>query len=264
MNKYSKAQIVLKYIGYWLRASNGKGHGTHSPFIFNFIRNVLNDRNEYEGYKQVESLKDHLEKDHTKLKVEDFGAGAATEERSVSEIAMNAAKPGKYSRLLYRMVKNYKPAVVLEMGTSLGITTSYLAFAQPHARIITMEGAPEIAKRAEKNFDLLGLRNISLIQGNFDETLTGSLDQESSLDFVFVDGNHRMEPTLRYFHQLLPKMKNDSIIVFDDIHWSREMEESWVKIKAHPAVHCTVDLFFIGIVFFREEFREKQDFRIRF
>ncbi|HNR16193.1 MAG TPA: SAM-dependent methyltransferase, partial [Chitinophagaceae bacterium] len=84
------------------------------------------------------------------------------------------------------------------------------------------------------------------------------------IDFAFIDGNHRQEPTERYFNQLLPKMHHESILVFDDIHWSSEMEQVWKTIKDHPSVRCTVDLFFIGVVFFRDEFREKQHFSIRF
>jgi predicted O-methyltransferase YrrM len=95
-------------------------------------------------------------------------------------------------------------------------------------------------------------------------TLSDALDKLTTVDFAFVDGNHRQEPTERYFQQILTKINNDSIIIFDDIHWSREMEQAWETIKKHPSVCCTVDLFFIGIVFFREEFRENQHFKIRF
>lgn len=268
---YSPLQLAAKYLRYYLTASNGKGHGTHSPFIFHFITRVLNDKQAYPIYETVEDLRKRMKADTTLLTIEDFGAGSVSgshSQRSVSAIAHNAAKPKKFGQLLYRMVKNYQPQTILELGTSLGITTAYLSLANPAARLLTMEGAEQVAAVAKKNFADLQLNNITLVEGNFDNTLPTAIEQlrgdHTTIDFAFIDGNHRQEPTERYFLDLLPSIHNDSILVFDDIHWSPGMEKAWDTIRSHPAVCCTVDLFFIGIVFFRQEFREKQHFSIRF
>ena len=162
------------------------------------------------------------------------------------------------------MVRQYQPTTILELGTSLGISTSYLSLANPGASIITMEGASSIAAKARQNFNTLKLQNISIEEGNFDQTLSAVVSQISLLDIAFIDGNHRREPTESYFGQLLPKTHNDSILIFDDIHWSHGMEQAWETIKQHPSVRCTIDLFFIGIALFRQEFKEKQHFSIRF
>jgi len=264
---YSRFQLFKRYLNYWLSAFNGKGHGMHSPFVFEFITNVLNDKAVYPEYDKVELLRNQLLNDTTILEVKDFGAGSVADKKSkrtVSSIAKNAAKPKKFGQLLFRMVKYYQPATILELGTSLGITTSYLSLAKPGARVITMEGAKEIAEVATRNFRNLEIRNIEIIEGNFDNTLSSIITHHSSVDFAFIDGNHRQEPTISYFQQLLTKANNDSILVFDDIHWSSEMEAAWETIKKHSAVTCSIDLFFIGIVFFRKEFKEKQHFVIRF
>lgn len=264
---YSHFRLAQKYLHYYLTASSGKGHGIHSPFVFDFIRSVLNDEQPYPAYKAVEELRKELKKDGSVLTVQDFGAGSnsgASRQRSIASIAVNAAKPQKFGQLLYRMVKKYQPATILELGTSLGITTSYLALGQPGAKVVTMEGAPEIAAAARRNFARLQLPSIELIEGNFDVTLPATLDHLPQPDFVFIDGNHRRDPTLRYFEQLLPRCGPATILIFDDIHWSREMEEAWAAIGAHAQVRCTIDLFFIGIVLLRPDFREKQHFTIRF
>lgn len=264
---YSKVRLIRKYISWYCTASNSKGHGTHSPFIFSFITSILNDKTAYAGYNSIELLRKQLRNDHTVLTIEDFGAGSITDKsnlRTISSIVRNAAKPKKFGQLLFRMVKYYQPRTILELGTSLGITTSYLASGNPAATVTTMEGAKEVAAVARKNFATLGLQNISVMEGNFDDTLASVVQYLGSNDFCFIDGNHRREPTERYFQQLLPITHNDSILIFDDIHWSPEMEEAWDTIRNHPAVRCSVDLFFIGIVFFREEFHEKQHFSIRF
>jgi predicted O-methyltransferase YrrM len=127
-----------------------------------------------------------------------------------------------------------------------------------------MEGAPEVAAIAKNNFKRLDLSNIEIVEGNFDETLSSVVTQLSTIDFAFVDGNHRKEPTLNYFHQLINISKPSTIFVFDDIHWSKEMEEAWNEIKQHPSATLTIDLFFIGLVFFRTEQKIKQDFVIRY
>jgi len=264
---YSPLQLAIKYFNYWITASNGKGHGMHSPFVFEFITKILNDRTAYTEYEKVEALRDQLLNDTTVLEVEDFGAGSVIDKknkRSISSIAKNAAKPKKFGQLLFRMVKRYQPKTILELGTSLGITTSYLSLAKPDARLITMEGSKEIADVAKQNFNAIELKNVELIEGNFDNTLSSVVRGLPSVDFSFIDGNHRQEPTERYFKELLAKTNNNSILVFDDIHWSSEMEAAWEAIKNDAAVTCSIDLFFIGIVFFRKEFKEKQHFVIRF
>jgi predicted O-methyltransferase YrrM len=264
---YSKWQLAVKYLKYYLTASNGKGHGMHSPFLFHFISKVLNDKNEYPAYSKVEELRKKLLLDNTELTIEDFGAGSSinkSNKRIVASIAKNAVKPKKFGQLLFRMVREYQPATILELGTSLGLTTSYLSLAKSEANVTTMEGAKEVAEIAAKNFNNLDLHNINLINANFDQSLSGVINGLSSVDFVFIDGNHRQEPTERYFAELLTKINNDTIIIFDDIHWSKGMEAAWQTIKGHPEVRCTVDLFFIGIVLFRKEFKAKQHFTIRF
>lgn len=264
---YSKTQLAFKYLSYFFTALNGKGHGVHSPFVFHFITKILNDKTAYPEYEKVENLRKQLLADNTVLTIEDFGAGSAvakTNTRTVASIAKNAAKPKKFAQLLFRMVKEYQPQTIMELGTSLGITSSYLSLAKPGAKLVTMEGAAEVANRAKKNFQILSLQNYSLIQGNFDHTLSALVSDLSTVDFAFIDGNHRKEPTEKYFLELLPKTNNESILIFDDIHWSSEMELAWETIKNHPSVRCTIDLFFIGIVIFRQEFREKQHFTIRF
>jgi predicted O-methyltransferase YrrM len=271
---YSKFQLGLKYLQYYLSASNSKGYGMHSPFVFEFVTKVLNDKTNYPAYSQVENLRQQLLKDQTRLTVQDFGAGSSvykTNQRSIASIAKNAAKPAKFGQLLYRMARHYQPKTILELGTSLGITTSYLSLGNPDATIITMEGAKSIAETARQNFKTLKLlqgspfgQNISITEGNFDQTLSSAISQLSSLDLAFIDGNHRKEPTERYFNQLFPVTHNDSILIFDDVHWSSDMEQAWETIQQHPSVRCTIDLFFIGIVLFRQEFKEKQHFKIRF
>lgn len=239
----------------------------HSPFVFEFITKVMNDFTGYPDYDTIEALRKKLLADPAAITVEDLGAGSSktrSSTRKVASIAKNAAKPAKYGQLMYRMVRHYGAKRILEMGSSLGLTTSYLGAADPEARVITMEGAPAVAALARKHFSALGLANIELVEGNFDNTLPAVLEMMPEIDFAFIDGNHRQEPTERYFNQLLPHIHNDTLLVFDDIHWSREMEAAWKHIVAHEAVTCDIDLFYIGIVSFRKEFKEKQGFTVRF
>lgn len=263
---YSRFQLAKKYFSYYLHAANGKGHGVHSPFVFDLIKNVLNDKTVYPVYKKAEARRKELLKDTSWIDVEDFGAGSGiikTNKRQVSRMAATSLKPAKYGQLLYRIVKYYKPQNIIELGTSFGISAAYMA-SGTNSGVHTLEGSPSIAAIAEKSLAALNIKNAEVITGPFDVTLPGLLARVSPPGLVFIDGNHRKQPTLDYFHLLLKSADPSAILVFDDIHWSAEMEEAWSVIQAHPSVTMTIDLFFIGIVLLRNDFKVKQHFLIRF
>jgi len=264
---YSSFQLAKKYLGYYFHASNGKGHGMHSPFVFDFIKYVLNDKKEYDDYKKIESVRKALLHDNRVIEVEDFGAGSAvikTNTRIISKVAASSLKPKKYAQLLYRIVKYYQPQNIVELGTSFGITSSYLASGNPNAEVYTLEGASSIASIAKQNFEKLQLENVKLLQGDFDKKLPVLFSVLQKIDLAFIDGNHRKEPTLEYFEQLLNHSASSTIFIFDDIHWSTGMEEAWAAICSHPSVTLSIDLFFIGLVFVNPDFKVKQQFQIRF
>ncbi len=264
---YAKFQLAKKYIHHFIHASNGRGHGIHSPFVFDFIRHVLIDKRQFYAYKKVEDWRFILLSDNTGLEITDYGAGSANgnaKTKKISAIARQAAKPAKWGQLLFRIVNYYQPGTIIELGTSLGLSAAYMAMANNKARLITCEGSPAIASVARRNFDAMALSQVEIVVGNFDDKLQDILDGLTTVDLAFIDGNHRKVPTLKYFNQLLNKRSDQSILIFDDIHWSDEMELAWSEIKAHPEVMMTIDLFFIGLVFFRKEFKVKQHFALRF
>ena len=258
---------MLKFIKYYVTASNGRGHGIHSPFVFDFVKKVMNDSRHFYAFDPIEQMRKSLLVNNKVLTIEDFGAGSQvtkSNERKVSDIARSALKPKKFGQLMFRTVNHCRSNNIIELGTSLGITTAYLASANLNGNVYTFEGAKQVAAIAKQTFDSLSINNIQVIEGNFDDTLQKQLNKMSCVDFAFVDGNHRKKPTIQYFEQLLEKSTESSVFIFDDIHWSEEMEEAWKYIKYHSAVTLTIDLFFIGIVFFRKEQKVAQHFTIRF
>jgi predicted O-methyltransferase YrrM len=264
---YSHFALAKKYLKYYITASNSKGHGVHSPFVFEFIKFILNDKKKYEVYSTIEKQRQVLLNDKTIIEVEDFGAGSTvikTKQRIVKDIAASSLKPKKYSQLLFRMIQFYNKKNVLELGTSFGITTSYFAASKNNPAVTSMEGSQSITDIAQQSFDALQLKNINIIKGDFEKTLSPLLENSDTIDFAFLDGNHRKIPTLQYFKQILQKSNDETIFVFDDIHWSKEMEDAWEGIKTHEAVTLTIDLFFIGIVFLNKDFKVKQHFSVKF
>lgn len=254
--------LATQYLLYRLRAI--KLHGVHSPFVFNLYQQVICHDGHFRAYDEVEALRTQLEQDSTSLEVTDFGAGpkAGTKrKRKVNEIAKTSAKPAKYGQLLFRLVNHFQPKTIFDLGTSLGITTSYQAIANKQARVITFEGCPSVAGRAAQNFKSLGLNNVELVIGNLDQTLQEQVAKVDKLDYVFFDGNHRYEPTMRYFNLCLQKHHEYSVFVIDDLYWSVEMKRAWQEIKKHPQVLQTVDLFYIGLVFFRTS-QPKENFTL--
>jgi len=247
--------IILRYLRYYLSAKSR--HQIRSPFVQQFAAKVLDDRRRYYAFSDIEVLRKLLLRDNSTIKVTDYGAGSqvdAHKTRKIKSITRYSATSPFFCRVLFRLINLYKPETLLELGTSMGISTMYQQAAAKNARFVTIEGCPHIAEMAQQNFRRLQVENdIELVNGRFNAVLSDTLAQFKQLDYVFIDGNHREKPTLDYFEQCLEYAHDDSVFVFDDIHWSAEMEAAWATIKAHPAVTLSIDLFFCGVVFFRKE-----------
>jgi predicted O-methyltransferase YrrM len=264
---YSATELAVKYLNYAMRASNGKGHGIHSPFVYEFVSEVLNDSRCFYPYAAIEKIRSELEKDQRVIPVEDLGGGSSGKEapeKKIADITRRALSTQKFGRLLFRVVNHYQPKHIIELGTSLGISGAYMGAAYPACSLISLEGSSSIAAIASETFKKLNLENTRLITGDFQDTLERVIQQAPPSELVFIDGNHRKEPVLNYFQQFLKKKSPSSIFIFHDIHWSREMEVAWQIIQNHPEVMLSVDLFSAGFVFFQDTFRVKQQFTIRF
>lgn len=255
-----KLLFLKDYLVYLYLAKNA--HSIHSPFVYKLYHEIFSVKGNYYSYDLIEQLRKKLLLSEKEIEVTDYGTGASGR-RTIQQIAAGSLKGKKYCALLFRLVNYFKPKTILELGTSLGITTCYLASAAKKASVITIEGCPNIAEEAKKKFHILDLSNIKLVTGNFDKVLAPTVSQYTKLDFVFFDGNHRKTPTLNYFKQCLLHAHNESLFIFDDIHWSEEMTQAWEEIKSHPEVTTSIDLFFIGLIFFRKE-QKKENFIIRF
>lgn len=260
--------MVLQFVSDYLkhRLTSKSRHGTHSPFVYKLVDEVIYDFSAKSEYNHIEQQRKKLLHDDTLVTVTDLGAGShlnKNRKKKVRQIAINALKSPRLAQLIFRLAKNAQPGVLLELGTCLGITTAYLSKACPDADIITIEGCPETAKRAWQNFQELELENVELQVGNFDELLPELINNAPQLDFVYIDGNHRKDATLNYFNWCLPKVHEHSLLIFDDIYWSEGMKEAWEEIKNHPEVTVTVDLFWIGLVYFKKG-QVKEHFKIRF
>lgn len=245
---------ILNYIKYLLKAKNQ--HGIHSPFVYELYNNVIKDQTPFYVFQDIESIRAKLLLSNLEIEVSDYGAGSqlhSSNKRKISAIAKNSLKVPKYAQLLFRLVNRFKPKNVLELGTSLGISTMYLASSSTKSNVTTIEGCSNVTKVAQINFDKLGCKNIRLVNQQFDTFLPEYLKTVPTLDFVFFDGNHTKEATLRYFNWCVEKANEQSVFVFDDIYWSNGMNETWQEIKQHQKITTTIDLFAIGIVFFNPD-----------
>jgi predicted O-methyltransferase YrrM len=258
--------LIAAYINYLLRSGNE--HAIHSPFLFELYTTVIKEKKElHADYRDLAALRKQLLSSNEVIEIVDLGAGSRVNKsnlRKIKTITKNAEKPEKFGRLFHRLIRRFQPARIIELGTSLGLTTLFIAKANPEATVTTFEGCPETAHVAKRNFQQAGVSNIDVVLGNIDDTLPQTLSKiDGGIDFLYVDANHRYEPTIRYFEQCLVHATNESVFIFDDIYWSPGMTDAWNYIKAHPRVTLTVDLFWIGLVFFRKE-QVKEHFVLRF
>lgn len=260
----SKAFQIKSYLQFYRQAVTR--YKVHSPFVFQLIEQVLEDDRNFYIFQSLKVTRKQLKKSKLQLTIKDLGAGShmsTSNQRTVGAIAKSAVSPEAQCQLLFRLTQYFKPKSMLEFGTSLGLSTLYQAFGNTEGQLITMEGSPEISRFAQEMFINAKAKNVQLKIGNFDNLLPEILKElNGTLDYVFFDGNHRKQPTLDYFETCLPYADNNSLFIFDDIYWSPEMKEAWETIKEHPSVTLTVDLFYMGLVFFRKEQLEDKHLKV--
>jgi predicted O-methyltransferase YrrM len=263
----NKVHMILQYLKYRLHAKTR--HGIHSPFVYSFIEEVIYDGKTYPEYAIIENEISKLKQNRNVLEIVDFGAsgnkqGYKTRFRRISTIAALSGISKRHGRLLYRIVKHFKPATMLELGTSLGISTMYQAKGKPDAQFTGIEGCATVASITRSSLDAVGCTNVNLLMAQFKTALPDYLSGlATNLDYAFIDGDHTYEGTMSYFNQLKNHVSSNSILIFHDIYWSEGMKRAWEEIKQDTEVKVTVDLFYMGIVFFRSEL-SKQDFVVRF
>ena len=242
---------IAQYLRY--RSKAGNAHGLHSPFVYRFYQDVWSDKTPFYAFPLIERERNALLGDSTLIPVVDYGAGSSVQNgktRSVADIARIASSPAWKAQLLFKIANHCSCKYMLELGTCLGLTSAYLASVSASARVATFEGNPHQARIAQELFKRLKLRNITLIEGQFEKTLEPFLQALSHpLDMVYLDGNHQYQPTLDYVERVLPHLSDESVLVLDDIYWSPEMGRAWKEICEDQRFHVTVDLYHLGIVF---------------
>ncbi len=261
-----KLIFIIRYIKYLITSKSR--YRIHSDFVYGFINDVLRDKTYFDDYSKLWDYRNKFASSNDQIETVDFGFAAGNKAYRTNILTLKSlvrSRTHSKSRLelLYRLSKYSKSKNILEFGTAVGISSSYIKMGSPSSKMISMEGCANLASKADEMHSALKLDNIEITTGNFDTNLQNVLKKFETLDFVFFDGNHREEPTLRYYQVCSKYITENSIFVFDDIHWSSGMENAWDQIKKDNRVSITIDLFWFGIVFFRKGI-EKQDFIIRY
>lgn len=245
----------------FIRLSKNR-HGVHSPFVYDLVTKCFNDKKIYPEYEILKSHRKALRSDPSMVEMKDFGQGSRVfkgNARKVSAVVKNAGMRKKRQKLLFRMAKYFKSENILELGTSLGLGTVALSLSNEFSAIHTVEGCPNTLLKAQEYFEKFKLHNIQIHQKLFSEFLENTSEK---FDLIFIDGDHNGERTLSYFHSLLKNVHNDSVIIFDDIYWSKDMTAAWQQIIVNENVTVSIDTFQWGLVFFRKE-QIKEHFIIR-
>ena len=257
---FFQIRAYLKFLWY-----SKNEHAVHSPFVFTLITKCFYDRKKKPEYAILENYRKALLQNKNSIEVSDFGAGSKvfnSNTRVISQIAKTAGISRKRARLLFRIANYFQAENILELGTSLGLATSALALGNKNATITTLEGCPNTANECQLQLQKFNINNANIIVSEFSYFLSTVNLRPSTYNLIYFDGNHSKEATLDYFEKLLPTINNDSVWIFDDIHWSADMEEAWEIIKKHPKTSVTIDTFQWGFVFFRRE-QPKEHFIIR-
>jgi predicted O-methyltransferase YrrM len=254
------------FIRYILFSRHKLGHGIHSPFAFDIVSRIFRNKIDDDIVFNIEKIRRKLIASQEVLEVDDLGAGSKkmkTRTRKVSDIVRYSSVPRKYGILLANLSKEFGRQSVLEFGTSLGISTMYMASGNPATKVITMEGCRTTASFAEESFRESGYNNIRLMQGSLDSILEREKSEMNFPGLVFIDGDHRKASLLRYFDKVADMSDRNTVVVIDDINSSHEMADAWIEIKTDARVTMTIDIFRMGIVFFRDGLT-RYDYMIRY
>lgn len=257
---YKQIKAYLNY--YWQSDSK---YQAHSPLLYQLSKFVVEPNTPVVAEAQIEAIRKQLSGDTTNIDFKEYGAGSDANKqprKTVASIAKSSLSRLAQCRQLSRLVSAYKPKHILEMGTSLGVSALYMAKAYPQSTIHTLEGDPTVAGIAQAQFDSVQAKNIKLSLGQFENILECTLTKMQQVDMAFIDGNHKYAPTIKYFETILPYCTSSTILIFDDIHWSDEMEEAWLAIQKHKSVTMTVDLFHMGIAFLSDDIKLKRHHRL--
>ena len=256
-------QQIKSYLNFLYHSKNE--HGVHSPFVFNLVTKCFYDKKQYPEYAILKNYRKSLLQNKNTIEVTDFGAGSRvfkSNTRQIAKIAKTAGITPKRAELLFRITKYFQPESILEIGTSLGLATSALALGNPKAKITTLEGCKNTLHQCQSQLQKFNINNVDCVNTEFSSFLNNQQPTTNNRQLIYFDGNHSKTATLTYFELLLPSVTNETVWIFDDIHWSADMEEAWGIIKNHPKVTVTIDNFQWGMVFFRAE-QEKEHFVIR-
>lgn len=239
-------------------------YSVHSPLVSDFIKEVMDTSKDFYADYDLESLRTHLKKDAQLIETTDLGAGSMvynSNRKTIAQIAKSSLSSKWQCKIMFNLVNYLKLHKILELGTSLGLSTLYLSKANGRAEIVTIEGDPKVAQVALKNFENLGANNIELVTGHFDEVLS-EMDTTKQYDLIFVDGNHTEEATIKYFKILFDRLSSKGVMVFDDIYWSPGMLNAWENIKTTGRHDLSIDLYYFGMIFKNAGLQQKQDFKI--
>ncbi len=242
---------IKSYVNHWLDSVDE--HSIHSPFFFDFYNKVIKlDNPDDQEFNAFEELRRKLLENNLEVTMEDLGARSVhfdNNTRTLSQIAATSLSPASYCRLYSRIIHYIDATQIVELGTSMGITTLYLA-QKDNVHVTTFEGNSSMVNVALTHFEYFDKKNIALIEGNIDSQLSEFLLSPRKIHFVLMDANHRYEPTIRYFNLLSRRMADKGIIVMDDIYYSEEMNRAWKELCHHQLVYASIDLFRCGLLFF--------------
>jgi predicted O-methyltransferase YrrM len=240
-------------------------HSIHSPFVYELYENCIYSNNFKFDNQAIEAMRSSYLNRSQSIEVMDFGAGSRvsrSNQRKISDIARYTLKSAKEAHFVASFAQYIQAKIIIELGTSLGITTAYIATANPKATIFSIEGSETIHLIAKESIDHLKLNNIELLRGNFEQVFPSLLAQEKP-DLIYIDGNHTEAASLRYFELAIQKMEKNGFILLDDIYWSKGMTKAWETIIADKRVSLSIDLYHFGIISLKEDFT-KQHFILKF
>lgn len=222
--------MIGSYLRYLLQRKSK--FSIHSPFVYEFMTKVVNDSGSNRDYDTLWRISRLLD-----------GKNYPNRRRR------------KQGRLLYRMVRYFEPETVLTFGKLSALDTSALALGNLQTKVYLEQSSDFL-----ETLNSMGVVNVNLIRHDSNEE-----EQYERLNtgFVYYSLDDFGEDSWNNLEDGFAEVDEDLVLVFEGIHHSRHTEAAWEAIKASEGVSISMDLYCVGLVFFRDGI-EKQDFVLKY
>jgi len=227
-----------------------KGFGVHSPFVYDLITNVIEEKSDFYAFSDISIAQlQLLQNEH----VIQYGRKRIAVKEALKRFGITT-KEGKF---LFRLTNHYKPHTILSIGSSMGLAPLCLTRYNATVQCIILEYEQDIAEIAKQILNKEKNTALNIKIGAYHELLPESIVQLQRIDCVFIGKDVGVNDWDTVFEQCEPFIHDSTFFVLAGIRSSTDKQNYWMQYRQHPSVTIAVDLFDMGLLFFQPKLHKQ-------